>query len=119
MSLELEASKTGRGFAIVKFKDRYSTNCSLQKSSLASDDAVWLGVHLPEPQIMARDAVLLGLPTHGQTAGWVPYEIPPQVMIPTRMHLTREQVAELIPLLQHFADTGELPTLTEPEPTHD
>ena len=27
----------------------------------------------------------------------------------SRMHLTQEQVAELLPLLQHFAETGYLP----------
>lgn len=32
-----------------------------------------------------------------------------------RMVLTQEQVAELIPLLQHFVDTGDLPEPTDEE----
>jgi hypothetical protein len=29
-------------------------------------------------------------------------------MVDSRMHLSREQVAELLPILQKFVDTGEL-----------
>jgi hypothetical protein len=36
--------KTERGFAISSFEDRYGLQCSLQKSSLATEDAIWLGV---------------------------------------------------------------------------
>lgn len=32
-------------------------------------------------------------------------------MLSTRMHLNQEQVKQLLPILQHFADTGELPQL--------
>ncbi|AJD92041.1 hypothetical protein JMA_27240 [Jeotgalibacillus malaysiensis] len=41
--------------------------------------------------------------------GWVPYHIPEDVSLNTRMHLTREQVEEILPILQSFVETGDLP----------
>ena len=35
--------KTERGFAILNFIDRYNRPCSLQKSSLATENCIWLG----------------------------------------------------------------------------
>ena len=35
---------TERGFAIINFEDRYDFKCSLQKSSLATEDCIWFGV---------------------------------------------------------------------------
>lgn len=74
----MKKTKTLRGFDRIDFKDRYNQFCSLQKSSLASEDAIWLGV----------DIDLDGKEN-------------------TRMHLTREQVKELLPHLQRFAETGD------------
>jgi len=34
--------------------------------------------------------------------------LPKTWMVDSRMHLSREQVAELLPILQKFVDTGEL-----------
>lgn len=83
MKLEL----TARGFAHANFKDQYDANCSIQKSSLATEDCIWLGVD-DEPQ------------RHHVTQEW----------LGQRMHLTREMVAVLLPLLQRFVETGELGT---------
>ena len=104
----IENTKTQRGFALGEFLDMYGTHCSIQKSSLATADAIWLGVDDPEPKIMASQAKALGVESP-ETTGWVSYPIPPEVLLNTRMHLSREQVAELIPALQHFVDTGDLP----------
>ena len=46
--LTVEEGRTGRGFEILKFKDHYGVDCSLQASSLAAystpgTSAVWLG----------------------------------------------------------------------------
>jgi len=103
---------TQRGFAFAKFEDRYGLKCSLQKSSLATEDAIWFGVDDAEPVIMARDAIRMGLkPVEGgeKDNGWVPFKIPKEVLLHTRMHLTQDQVKALLPALQHFAETGELP----------
>ncbi len=46
--------------------------------------------------------------------GWEDVPLPKDVEIASRMHLSQEQVRELLPLLQHFAETGEIPE-SEPE----
>lgn len=65
------------------------------------------GLNVAEPQIMARDAIRLGIDTDKEV-GWIKYSIPKEVSITTRMHLSREQVKELLPILQKFAETGEI-----------
>ena len=103
----MELTKTERGFAISNFIDRYGSKCSLQKSSLATEDAIWFGVDDADPQIMAYDAKRLGIPVD-ENVGWVKFEIPKEVLLSTRMHLTQDMVKELLPTLQKFAETGEL-----------
>ena len=103
----MEHGFTARGFANISFEDRYGLKCSIQKSSLATEDAIWIGVDDPEPCVLASDAKSVGVET-SKTTGWVPYPIPSQVLLKTRMHLTREQVMELLPILQNFVDTGEI-----------
>jgi len=102
---------TARGFRIDKFVDRYGMKCSLQKSSLATEDAIWFGIDDPEPKIMVSDAVKMGKKelAQGATNGWCPWPLPDEVLLSTRMHLTQAQVKALLPALKHFAKTGELP----------
>lgn len=99
---------TNRNFNILRFKDRYGHDCSIQESSLATEDTIWFGLDKSNPMIMVSDANRLGLPTNGKTTGWMPYDIPNEVHFNTRMHLTREQAMELIPVLRRFVETGEL-----------
>lgn len=99
--------KTSRGFAVREFIDLYGAKCSIQKSSLATDDAIWLGVDNADPKIMASQAKSFGITTE-ETTGWVSYPVPYEVQLTTRMHLNRKQVAELLPILQKFVDTGEI-----------
>lgn len=42
--MKVERRKTERGFVLVEFLDRLYERCSLQKSSLATEDTVWLVV---------------------------------------------------------------------------
>ncbi len=42
--MTLDFKPTMRGFWRAEFKDRYGCACSLQESSLATEDAIWLGV---------------------------------------------------------------------------
>lgn len=100
----MKFEKTHRGFALAEFSDANGKECSIQKSSAWREDGelIWLGINNANPQIMARDT-----PQGGN--GWVPYEVPDEVSFNTRMHLNQEQVAALIPILQHFVKTGELP----------
>jgi hypothetical protein len=97
----VEKTVTHRGFTLIKFNDYYDQPCSLQKSSLATDDAIWLGVDDADPKIMASKT-----PQGG--TGWVPYYIPQDVSLSTRMHLTREQAKELVAALNVFIETGDL-----------
>ena len=101
-------NKTERGFEKLEFKDAYDISCSLQQSSAASFNALWVGVDDPNPVILVTDAVRLGLPTFGKTHGWVPYEIPNDVLLHTRMHMNEDQVRGMIAHLQSWLDTGSL-----------
>lgn len=99
--MKLKQSKTQRGFDLIKFTDLHGDECSIQKSSLATDDAIWFGVDDANPQIMASQTKKGG-------TGWVKFPIPDGVLMSTRMHLSREMVKQLLPILQHFVETGEV-----------
>lgn len=75
--------KTERGFGRGEFKDRYDSDCSIQVSSIATEDCIWLGQDKPTYD------------NNGRFCG-------------CRMHLTREMAGELAEILKHFHDTGEL-----------
>ncbi len=55
---------TQRGFARLDFRDEYDQPCLLQKSSMATDDCVWLGVDTPPGHRMqlTREQVAVLLP---------------------------------------------------------
>jgi hypothetical protein len=75
----METTRTARGFPVQRFTDLYGSECSVQDSSLADCDAIWFGV---DKDSDGREC--------------------------TRMHLTCEQVAELLPALQRFVATGSI-----------
>lgn len=77
----LKIEPTQRGFAYAEFTDRYGVKCSIQDSSLATESAIWLGVHFAG--VGYRD-------------------------VSSRMHLTQDMVAELLPLLKRFVRTGSI-----------
>jgi hypothetical protein len=95
--------RTNRGFKVAEFIDRHGEKCSIQESSLATEYAIWLGL----------DDIKL------QVKGWHPAwperyrkmtkEEQKNILTAGRMHLTQEMAAALIPLLQHFVETGRLP----------
>jgi hypothetical protein len=87
----IKTTPTQRGFARGEFEDRYGRKCSIQKSSLATEDAIWLG---------CDEGI------HYDAAGLVLKE---PVRCSARMHLDQELAKELIVMLQHFVDTGDLP----------
>jgi hypothetical protein len=103
----MKRTTTARGFELIEFEDRYGAACNIQASSLAEEAAIWFGVEDANPLIMAKDAARCGVQTD-ETVGWVPYPVPKDVLMTTRMHLTQAQVAELLPTLQRFAATGVL-----------
>ena len=89
----MNESTTVRGFALNTLTDNYGNEFSVQKSSAASDDFVWVGVDDPRVQV--------GPP-------WQPFEMPANALIHSRAHLTREQAREVATALMRFAETGEL-----------
>lgn len=107
----MKRKRTQRGFEYYEFKDQYGAKCSLQKSNLATADAIWLGIDDADPKIMSSDAIRMGLKERTYTEadnGWTPFEIPKEVLLSTRMHLTRSQVKKLLPVLEYFVKTGDI-----------
>lgn len=97
--------KTPRGFNYLQFADGNGIACSIQESSACREETgmLWLGCDEPNAQVFP-----------GDNTGWHPYPLPENVSCTTRMHLTQDNVRMLLPLLQVFAETGQLP---EPAPT--
>jgi hypothetical protein len=92
----MKLGHTNRGFARIDFVDQYGVECSLQKSSLATEDCIWFGCNDANPQVLVRGE------------GWKPVPMPEEYNANTRMHLNREQVAEILPHLIAFVETGYL-----------
>ena len=104
-----EQTITQRGFIKLLFKDSYNKHCSLQESSNAEDDYIWLGIEDAEPVIMESDAIKLGLISKDiEPVGWADYPIPNEVLLTTRMHLNKEQATILGLKLLHFGTTGDI-----------
>jgi hypothetical protein len=76
----IEITKTGDYPTIGTFTDLYGSKCTIQNSSLATEEAVWLGV---------SDHFRLG-------------------EVNARMHLSLEMAAELLVVLQRFVETGSI-----------
>lgn len=84
MTKKLKLENTQRGFARADFDDLYGSHCSIQESSLATNNAIWLGVHEGSAAYDNKES--------------------------SRMLLNQEQVASLLPLLERFVKTGRLQT---------
>lgn len=78
--VDIVLGKTDRGFSYGMWTDRYGSVCSIQDSSLATEECIWLGVHTPFP---------------GATGI-------------CRMHLTRAMAEALLPILHRFVETGSI-----------
>lgn len=87
--------KTCRGFAISNFNDMDGKPCSLQKSSLAFEEAIWLGVEKPTPRLLVE-----GISTE------VPF--PKDTLFNDRMHLTQPMAKELVSDFNKFIETGKV-----------
>lgn len=113
----IKMEPTRRGFLRGEFKDASGQSCSLQRSSSFGDSGgqlIWLGVNNPNGNfsVLGNDDA-----ARERNGGWGWQEkclstmFPDSdISVPDRMHLNQEQVKALLPALQHFAETGELPT---------
>jgi hypothetical protein len=93
----IKLKRTSRGFYRGDFQDGNGVECSIQESSAAEEPYLWLGCNDPN-----------AMQFPGDSTGWHPYTLPENVQCTTRMHLTQEQAAALIPLLQRFVERGDL-----------
>jgi hypothetical protein len=110
---------TNRGFGLIEFNDRNGEGCSLQESSIATEDCIWLGVHDPDVKtFLPRNGAPEGAPQKHWPPGdaWKEHTEAEVIAamrpgaeywnIHSRMHLNREQVAMLLPHLQRYVETG-------------
>jgi hypothetical protein len=89
----MKRTTTQRGFGLFEFTDDNGEACTLQESSSALEPKIWLGV---------KGRVLRLTPG----LGWSEVKLPEDAMVIDRMHLTRDGVAALLPMLQRFVDDG-------------
>lgn len=86
---------TNRGFERIEFRDHYGVDCSIQASSLATEECIWFGCSKLE------------LKGFRPGSGWLDIDADSlgfkYLQGNTRMHLTREQVQNLLPILEDFA----------------
>ena len=90
----MKVTHTDRGFELVRFIDLYGAKCSLQQSSLATQDAIWLGTDDADPKFLVEGK------------GWVDYPISKDVMFNTRMHLSVDDLKDLLYHLHIWLNTG-------------
>ena len=93
----MEEQRTARGFPLVEFKDYYNVPCLIQMSSLATEEAIWFGCNSDKLVVFADN---LG--------PYIEMTMPKNFQVKDRMHLTRDQVAKILPYLQRFVETGNI-----------
>lgn len=81
--IDYKYGATHRGFPLVEFKDIYGEECSLQLSSLATIDAIWLGCNECT-------------------------EVDGRVLSP-RMHLDEDSVRKLVDVLNYWLENKDFP----------
>ncbi len=86
--LALAFTRTNRGFPLWEFTDFYGVAASLQESSIAYPGCIWLGAD--------QRPANLNEPTTNLLENY-------------RLHLSREQVKSLLPILVYFAEYGYVP----------
>ena len=89
--MEIKFENTQRGFSRAEFKDLYGAQCSIQKSSLADVDAIWLGCDSGSHYLGTKPVDEI------------------EYTCAARMHLSRRQAWSLLLPLVWFALTGRLP----------
>lgn len=94
--MKLKKSKTGRGFGLIEFIDEKGVECSIQESSLATDECIWIGCDDADPRHFVP----------GAKEPWPKVELPKDAVMNTRMHLNRKQVKALLPILKRFVEKG-------------
>lgn len=89
-------SKTNRGFGLVEFTDSNGVKCSIQQSSLATQNCLWIGC--------STDYYMQLSPGKG----WEKVEIAQNQLVNDKMHLNESQVRQLVARLEIWLETGSL-----------
>lgn len=105
---------TNRGFKRGNFTDALGEECSIQESSTATEERIWLGID--EPKLTAMSINVPGLPPikwvpdegSTKTTGWSTAVLPKDAHIFGRMELNRKMCRKLGRILTRFAETGKL-----------
>lgn len=98
----MKNTPTERGFSRYEFTDFNGEPCSLQQSSIATEDCIWLGCNE------------IGLKQFEPGLGWSDINLPDEgiygksYVANNRMHLSRKEVEQLLPLLEKFVNEGEI-----------
>lgn len=114
MSNEIKEEFTNRGFRRRNFTDALGEECSIQESSTATEERIWLGIDEPKLTAMSIDVPKLPsiewVPDEGstKTTGWSTAVLPKNAHIFGRMELNREMCKKLGKILTRFAKSGEL-----------
>lgn len=98
----MKSIKTARGFSKHLFTDSYNNECSLQESSSVVPH-IWLGLENPKLTVFENES----------KGRYIETEMPKNFSVDSRMHLTPDQVKELLPYLIKFAYTKELSKLNK------
>lgn len=96
----MEVEYTNRGFAKINFEDANGVKSSLQESSLATEAAIWFGANKLELKHFKAYQGWKDMPEVDE------FRMDEHYSGNNRMHLTQEQVKELLPFLIRFAETG-------------
>ena len=109
----MKKSYTNRGFGHIEVELRHGEQLSIQKSSLATENAIWMGA--------AEENVKAFIPSEERAPyfDWVDIDVRELIKMKhsrvdgivtnTRVEITQEKMKELLPIFKHFAETGELP----------
>jgi len=97
----MKLTTTSREFELIEFEDDNGAACSLQQSSSIGfgdqppgGSNIWLGPNSASPKRLILNE------------GWVDAPLPDGVETSTRMHLDRDNVAELVGYLNRWLKTG-------------
>jgi 5'-deoxynucleotidase YfbR-like HD superfamily hydrolase len=96
----MTSSVTERGFVLINFQDLYNKPCSFQESSLAEQEAIWLGCD--GPTIYRNNLAMTQKEQEAEGISAL-----------GRMHLSREQAGTIGRMLVRYAETGQVEILPD------
>ena len=87
-----------RGLKVIEFRDICDIEFSIKK---CPNELLQININDSEPSILKYDP-------DDNREEWIDYSIPEDTYVNIKIHLSKEQVKEIIPILCNYAYTGEL-----------